>query len=70
MTQVLKGPYRQHGFWWVDVKRGAAVLHEMFSSQEIAQAAADRWLAEARAVAVGIQVLAGRLEATIAKATE
>ena len=52
MTKVLKGPYRQHGFWWVDVKRGAAVLHEMFSSQEIAQAAVDRWLAETGAVAV------------------
>jgi len=60
MTQVLKGPYRQHGFWWVDVKRNGEARHEMFSSQEIAQAAVDRWLAETGAVAVGSKALAGR----------
>ncbi|WP_277963849.1 hypothetical protein [Pseudomonas sp. RIT-To-2] len=60
MTQVLKGPYRQHGFWWVDVKCDRKVKHKMYSSQEIAQAAVDRWLAGTGAMAVTGKAQAGQ----------
>lgn len=60
MTQVIKGPYRQHGFWWVDVKCDRKVKHKMYSSQVLAQAAVDRWLAETGAVAVATKALTGR----------
>lgn len=61
MTTVLKGPYWQHGFWWVDVKLGGVrVQPHMFNTKEIAQAAVDRWLAETGAVAVAGKALPGR----------
>ncbi|MDH0749478.1 hypothetical protein N5D61_24445 [Pseudomonas sp. GD03842] len=38
ITRIIKGPYRQHGYWWVDVECGGKIQHLMRRTEDQAKA--------------------------------